>query len=77
MKAWQAYSRAWASHWCEQAHCCRLLLWLIWRALPGLQATVAAFNAVLFATRGHMEHLLAHEDGACETACDCGLVSWT
>jgi hypothetical protein len=26
-------------------------------------ATVALFNAVLFATRGQMEHILAHPDG--------------
>lgn len=27
-------------------------------------ATVALFNAVLFATRGQMERILAHADGA-------------
>ena len=31
-------------------------------------ATVALFNAVLFATRGQMEILLKHEDGAPFTA---------
>lgn len=28
--------------------------------------TVAAFNAVLFASRGSMERLLAHPDGECK-----------
>ena len=32
-------------------------------------ATVALFNAVLFATRGQMEILLQHEDGAIALSC--------
>ena len=35
----------------------------LFRGLGAPLATVALFNAVLFATRGQMENLLAHEDG--------------
>lgn len=36
----------------------------LFKGLGAPLATVALFNAVLFATRGQMENLLAHEDGA-------------
>ena len=35
----------------------------LFKGLGAPLATVALFNAVLFATRGQMENLLVHEDG--------------
>ncbi len=35
----------------------------LFRGMGAPLATVAVFNAVLFAARGQMEALLAHEDG--------------
>ena len=35
----------------------------LFRGMAAPLATVALFNAVLFATRGQMERLLAHPDG--------------
>lgn len=35
----------------------------LFRGMAAPLATVALFNAVLFATRGQMERILAHPDG--------------
>lgn len=41
----------------------------LFRGMGAPLATVALFNAVLFATRGQMEQLLAHDDGAATHRC--------
>ena len=43
----------------------------LFKGMAAPLATVALFNAVLFATRGQMEILLKHEDGALA----CGVLS--